>query len=495
MKDLNSRKESYKKNGGPKPEEVFVVPHLVQGIGDGYDHDYYKDTYGIFEDNHTIKKVIIPPNVTKIPAWTFKGCVNLEEIEFPCEEENGEAAGVYIGDEAFRDCVKLKKLVFHRSISLGVRAFFNCSSLRTVTYGEGRNSCRFATEAFGNCTALREVTLPYCRYGSMRVFDGCTSLEIIRLANKKHFKDLKHSTSKRGLKDYKKNKWKGNCPAKVQWGFKKAEAICLFSPSDGQSDTIDDNYAFKPVYGGEEVVVIAPGTVSLDRPKENPNHGLFEGNQTIKKVVLPASLVSIAPRTFFGCTNLEVIEFDPYRKKFELDIGAEAFRGCSGLKEVTLPGLVKVHTQAFAECKSLQRITFESVPKENMPRTIIKWLHDKKMRLEITSYVHIGKRAFSECESLNEVNFKSNIFEIKDYAFENCKSLKTIELSYVHNLGEGLFSGCTSLETIYRAQKLKRLKYLKYDYIKKYLRSERRYKRGCSAKVKRCKTKVEIPIN
>ena len=108
MEQLNSRKDKYKECGGRKAEEVFVVPHLVQSIGDESDDRNYRDTYGIFEDNPVIKKVIIPPNVTKIPAGTFRGCVNLEEIEVPCEEDGNT---VTIGDEAFRDCVKLKRLV------------------------------------------------------------------------------------------------------------------------------------------------------------------------------------------------------------------------------------------------------------------------------------------------------------------------------------------------------------------------------------------------
>lgn len=49
--------------------------------------------------------------------------------------------------------------------------------------------------------------------------------------------------------------------------------------------------------------LIPPGTTIV-------NTSVFRGNKELVKVVIPESVGSIAPGTFFGCTNLKSIEID-----------------------------------------------------------------------------------------------------------------------------------------------------------------------------------------
>ncbi|MBQ7761590.1 MAG: leucine-rich repeat domain-containing protein [Clostridia bacterium] len=72
--------------------------------------------------------------------------------------------------------------------------------------------------------------------------------------------------------------------------------------------------------------------------------------------------------------------------------------------------------------------------------------------------VGIEEQAFKDCKSLESVTFPNDedyytcddftMFEIGEYAFNYCTSLKSIDIpSYVSSIGRGAFCGCSSLVT------------------------------------------------
>ena len=70
-----------------------------------------------------------------------------------------------------------------------------------------------------------------------------------------------------------------------------------------------------------------------------------------------------------------------------------------------------------------------------------------------SSVKSIGKQAF-----MNNVYLKSvegNIVNIKDSAFENCVSLKSIDLKKSKNIGENAFKGCNSIKKLYISKNIK----------------------------------------
>ena len=97
-------------------DEEVEIPAM---IGD------YNTVYigpGAFENNTTLKKVVIPEGVTEIQANAFAGCTNLEEVVFP-ETLN------FIYQNVFKECPNLKDVVLPESVSyVGFGAFYSAGT-------------------------------------------------------------------------------------------------------------------------------------------------------------------------------------------------------------------------------------------------------------------------------------------------------------------------------------------------------------------------------
>ena len=108
------------------------------------------------------------------------------------------------------------------------------------------------------------------------------------------------------------------------------------------------------------------------------------------------------------------------------EIGQGAFSGVEGLKEIIIPGTVKVIQQdAFSYNTEIEKVT---------------------MQYGVES---IGERAFCKCESLKQVIIPDSVITIGSECFGNCTNLTTIQLSNnLNRLNYAVFNGCTNLTTI-----------------------------------------------
>lgn len=147
--------------------------------------------------------------------------------------------------------------------------------------------------------------------------------------------------------------------------------------------------------------------------------GMFENCTELKEVELMC--IGVGNRTFRGCTGLRSIE---------ADVGGEnAFDGCTALQTVVQqhPGVAK---QAFLNCTSLN--TFE-------------------FRLKYLSDGYIGYEAFKGCVNLPEISIPDVILEIRDRAFYDCSSLKSVYMESPEPpvLGNDVFVGTSPDLSIY----------------------------------------------
>lgn len=215
----------------------------------------------------------------------------------------------------------------------------------------------------------------------------------------------------------------------------------------------------------------------------------FLSNRTsLKEVILPATLTSIASSAFYYCTRLEKVTasgitsingsaFEGCSKLTDLDIsnvtaiGSEAFYNCnnfnpatlsaelnslgsyafynSGITEVSIPEKVTIiNSYAFSSCKQLQKVT--------LPGTITQingsafrgcsMLSDINLPNSITT---INYYAFENCTSLTEMILPESVTTIGSYAFNNCSNITNIVLpSTLQSIGNDVFDNCTSLATV-----------------------------------------------
>jgi hypothetical protein len=102
-------------------------------------------------------------------------------------------------------------------------------------------------------------------------------------------------------------------------------------------------------------------------------------------------------------------------------IGMNAFNSC-GIISVNFPLLVNIGNQAFLGCSNLSTVTFNSI-------------------------TALSDNCFNGCTSLSTINIPL-LETIGDYCFQDCTSITSIDFPLVTYLGEGAFSQCTSLESI-----------------------------------------------
>lgn len=98
-----------------KISSTLIIPESVEWIGDK-----------AFFDCEKLKKVVIPGNVESIGKWAFRDCMRLEEVEIL-------EGVVKIGYSTFQDCKMLKEVSIPRSVDyIGYRAFEGCETATII---------------------------------------------------------------------------------------------------------------------------------------------------------------------------------------------------------------------------------------------------------------------------------------------------------------------------------------------------------------------------
>ena len=107
-------------------------------------------------------------------------------------------------------------------------------------------------------------------------------------------------------------------------------------------------------------------------------------------------------------------------------IGDEAFAGCSGISELTIPETVKtIGNNAFVSCTSLKKLTLPA------------------------GLESLGENAFAGCSMLESVEIPETLTVIPGGAFRQCDHLTSLKIpDNVTSFGSYAFYQCTSLEEL-----------------------------------------------
>ena len=459
----------------------IVIPDSVTSIG-----------YRAFYQCKSLTKVTIPASVTSIEEGAFYDCDGLTEVTIP-------ASITSIGDSVFYGCRSLTRVTIPASVtSIGDGAFSYCSSLEKVSIPDSVTSIE--EYAFTYCSSLTIVTIPasvtsigdmvfhgcsnkltiYCKEGSdaetyakknalsfVPLFKGDFDIDMGQtdfiykkgssegatikcFGEREDFQNVSVDGEPINEKDYTLKEEEDSTIIKFSLEFmdtleegkysftlnykenRKVEMTMTITGSAAAGFVIDEN----GVLVSYEPKNIFPEEIEIPDIVTSIGDGVFEGESSIKKIIIPDSVKSIGKSAFSRCGLTEITIPESVES-----IGESAFADCDGLTEVTVPGRVEsIGDSAFSSCDKLTTVTMQDGVKS------------------------IGRSAFFYCQKLTNVKLPESLTSIGNRAFEDCTGLAEVEipknvtklgnLEEIINTGSGIevlacaFSGCSSLTNI-----------------------------------------------
>lgn len=370
--------------------------------------------------------------------------------------------------------------------SIGERAFFNRSSLKTVDIEEGLESV--APNSFAN-TRLMELRLPKSlkTYGLSAV-SGCSRLTDVYLPVYKVKVDcegyyefdminyyVSYSNSQATLHvpfgasgNYVKGEKDGWI---LDWANEFANVVEM-DPQDGDifpyPYKTDNDMMFQVVSAQDKTCRVYGDGNYEDALNATPciPKGT-EGVVSIPSKARDLTVMEIDTLAFMGCEKITLVNIPNTVKK----IGAGAFGMCSSLVSVEIPALVeRIEDSAFAMCTDLNSVTLHegllsieqsafgkcsSLVNISLPGSLTEIGNNALSETAITSIdipggvKTISTLCFDECTALETVNIGEGVQDIDSYAFFRCSALKSIDLpKSVEKLGAYAFNRCENLADV-----------------------------------------------
>ena len=485
-------------------------------------HLYYLDLKHMYSDtipdnqfanNFKIKDIILPDSIIYIGNSAFEGCKNLKVDTLRFNECKS------VGEKAFYES-PVTNVVFTRSVNIGKSAFEK-SQINSFTCND---SVTFQNNAFATCKQLNTLILNCkdARIGE-NAFIECENLETIQLPM---FSVSIGSNAFRNCKSLHSL----TLPQHSTIGDYAFANTSIKTLNFGEDISRIGKYAFMNC-GQLEGCVTLPSSVT------EVSEGLFKNCDKLESIILSEKLKTINNEAFSGCSSLSNIALPSSLRT----IGLNSFNGCASLNELDLPGSLTNIDGALRYC-NLKKLTvhwkiplpvssntFEGINEdecvlhvpnnslyyymttdvwnkfwqieeyisENIP--LVEFIDSEVKELCISNWDLDGDKEINEEEayriddigtvfaknskikSLDDLKYFKRVNTIKENAFRDCLSLKTvtipeniklieqgafegcIELNYVHlpksldKISASLFKGCVSLSKVDMPDNIKEL--------------------------------------
>ena len=145
----------------------------------------------------------------------------------------------------------------------------------------------------------------------------------------------------------------------------------------------------------------------------------FEGCSGLTSLIIPSSVTSIGTSAFKGCSGLTSLTIP----SSVTEIGKSVFEGCSGLTNLTIPSSVtEIGESAFEGCSGLTSLTIPSSVTE-IGESAFKGCSGLTSLIIPSSVTEIGSYVFENCSGLTSITIPSSVTEIGGAAFKGCSSL------------------------------------------------------------------------
>lgn len=242
--------------------------------------------------NSYIEEIVLPGNMTEIPANAFMGTNHLRKIELPMNLKK-------IGSAAFRECSALETINIPEAISELEATFLDCSSLEEVRIGN--KDLVFDCDTFKGCCKLQNVGDDFCIEGG------------------------------------------------ILYNREKSEAYCFMGTGETEVHVILPSTVKElgnGFNGRNSLASIDLRNTSITTIRTSS----FSNCKNLREVILPPTIKKIEARAFMDCESLSTVNFQDSIEEMEV----ACFKGCALIKVKLGTGLKELPKSAFLGCKQLE---------------------------------------------------------------------------------------------------------------------------------------------
>ncbi len=445
--------------------------------------------YGAFQRCASLRAVRIPASVVSVGGSAFRYCPVLAEVTYAAalsdlgENEDvfqgsGEeaertvltvAAGTqYIPARLFNEFYGLNEVVLPDSVtSIGESAFASCYALDTVHVGAGL--LRVGAGAFEGCGLTSVRIASVAAWSAIEFADA--------QANPLHAAGRLSTAQGEPIADIVLPEGVARIGAYAFTDLSSLSSLTI--PASVRSIGAGAFRGLDPSARVQAVDLSAWCAIDFEDKDSNPlysTHTLCLEGEAVTDLVLPAGVVSVAPRAFLGLSGLQSVAFPDGLERIGeeafygarsltalelpqtlVGIGASAFESAFRISSLSLPAsVVSVGAGAFAGCSAIAELSLPFLPGGYLGY-IFGGTSAEDNQFSLSSALtsvsvaggDIAEKAFYGCFSLICVELGEEVSRIGAQAFYNCTGIEELSVpAGVTEMGENVFGNCEALRSL-----------------------------------------------